>query len=136
MSLVYELHIDRSYRPISADVILYKCPHGMSGLCGRKSAFKMAACTRSVNTKKVRGTDSEYLSTLSPPDRKRFQEKLLLQHGKEEIIVFNPYEVWNNDGFWSDSPTTWPDINFGVSMCILSKVLVHSQQQSLKHIKA
>ena len=43
----------RRNRPISADVIVYKCPQGMSGLCGRKSVFKMAACTSSVNTKKV-----------------------------------------------------------------------------------
>ena len=73
-------------------------------LCGNKTA--------SVSSKKVRGIDLTYLSTLSSEDRKRFQEKLRVFVGEQEIRVFNPYEEWNSE-LWNDTPTSWPDLDWG-----------------------
>ena len=52
-------------------------------------------------------TDSRYLDTLDPEDRKRFREKLKVPVAGVFVNIRNPYEMWN------DKPTLWPDISFG-----------------------
>ena len=62
---------------------------------------------------RIGGTDSRYLGTLDPEDRKRFQEKLRVSVGSGFVDIRNPYEIWNASHLWSDKPTLWPDISFG-----------------------
>lgn len=65
------------------------------------------------NCKKVRGIDGNYLKTLSSEDLNRFNEKLKIAVGGEKISIDNPYEVWNDEEYWSEAPTSWPNIEFG-----------------------
>ena len=58
---------------------------------------------------RIGGTDSRYLGTLDPEDRKRFQEKLRVSVGSGFVDIRNPYEIWNASHLWSDKPTLWPD---------------------------
>ena len=62
---------------------------------------------------RINGTDSQYLDTLDPEDRKRFREKLKLLVAGVFVNIRNPYEMWNENHLWNDKPTLWPDKSFG-----------------------
>ncbi|KXJ11481.1 hypothetical protein AC249_AIPGENE106 [Exaiptasia diaphana] len=62
---------------------------------------------------KVRGTDGNYLKTLLPKDLERYKDKLKITLDGEKLVVNNPYESWDDEKYWNNHPTSWPNIQFG-----------------------
>lgn len=54
----------------------------------------------------IPGKSSDYLACLSPDDKKRFEEKLKVCVGEKLLAFHNPYEDWDDEQVWNDSPGT------------------------------
>lgn len=106
---------------------------------GRKT--KMAACgvEGTINLAKVSGRNPQYIDTLTHEDRRRYEEKLIICIGDQTEAISSPYEIWDDDKRWSDSPMLWPQISFGDIYTYLIKTpgpFTHEKLKAFKSLEA